>query len=215
MLKKLDLKTGQTLLFIGDSITDADRNSRAYKPFGYGYVHFIANHLLAAYPAHNLNIINTGIGGNTIRDLKNRWQTDCIDHNPDILSVLIGVNDVWRQFERGFLSPKPVYPEEYKATYVSLLSDVKAKCNSRLVICDPFMFCDDFSNPIFKQLRLYIEIVRMLAANFDAVLVPLQSLIDEQIKKVPAQNWSLDMVHPFLWAHAWLAQQWLKATGLY
>jgi lysophospholipase L1-like esterase len=273
MQNKLDLKPDQTVLFIGDSITDADRNNRAYKPFGFGYVHFVANFLLAKYPAYNLNIINTGISGNTIRDLKSRWQKDVVaklrseatkhsakpcetkceaprslgfrgspvlqggvsaseadphvvfpkrsegkvmgaDHKPDILSILIGVNDVWRRFETEAEIPYAVFPEEYESTYRRLLDEVKAKCNSRLVICEPFMFCDDLSNPMFAQLRRYVELVRKIAVDYNAVLVPLQKAIDERIKEVPPQNWSLDMVHPHLWAHAWIAQQWLIANGL-
>jgi lysophospholipase L1-like esterase len=251
MKDNLNITPGQTILFIGDSITDADRNSRAYKPFGFGYVHFIANFLLAKYPTYNLNIINRGISGNTIRDLKSRWQKDVVaklrseaskhsedphvvfpkrsegkvmgaDHKPDILSILIGVNDVWRRFAGEEELPYAVFQEEYESTYRLLLAQVKEKCNSRLVICEPFMFCDDLSTPMFRELRRYIETVRRIAAElvrrpcggFDAVLVPFQKSIDEQISQVPPQNWSDDSVHPHLWAHSWLAQQWLISTGL-
>ncbi len=210
----LDLKPNQTILFIGDSITDADRNSHAYKPFGFGYVNFAANALLAKYPAYNLNIINTGISGNTIRDLKNRWQKDCLDHNPDILSILIGVNDVWRLFASEDELPYAVPLDEYEITYRQLLTIVKQKCNSQLVICEPFMFCDDYNSKMFAHLRRYVEAVRTIADDFNACLVPLQKAIDERIKEVSPQNWSLDMVHPEVWAHAWIAQQWLIAAGL-
>ena len=264
MKDKLNITPGHTILFIGDSITDADRNSRAYKPFGFGYVHFVANFLLAKYPAYNLNIINRGIGGNTIRDLKSRWQKDVVaklrseaskhsedphvvfskrsfakrrsrfsetesegkvmgaDHKPDILSILIGVNDVWRQFAAEDELPFAVPLDEYESTFRLLLTQAKEKSNSRLVICEPFMFCDDLTNPVFTELRRYIETVRRIAAElvrrpcggFDAVLVPFQKSIDEQISQVPPQNWSDDSVHPHLWAHSWLAQQWLISTGL-
>jgi lysophospholipase L1-like esterase len=250
MQNKLDLKPNQTLLFIGDSITDADRNLRAYKPFGFGYVHFIANFLLAKYPTYNLNIINRGISGNTIRDLKSRWQKDVVaklrseaskhstdphvvfpegkscgglDHKPDILSILIGVNDVWRQFATEDELPFAVPFDEYESTYRLLLTQTKEKCNSQFVICEPFMFCNDLSNPVFTELRRYIETVRRIAAElvrrpcggYDAVLVPFQKSIDEQIGQVPPQNWSADSVHPELWAHSWLAHQWLISTGLW
>jgi acyl-CoA thioesterase I len=214
MAKTIELKSGDTVLFIGDSITDADRDSRAYKPFGFGYVHFVANHLLDRHPTYNLNILNTGISGNTIRDLKGRWQKDCLDHNPDILSILIGVNDVWRQFATEDELPYAVPLDEYETTYRQLLKQVAQKCNSRLVICEPFIFCDDYNNPVFAQLRRYIEAVRHIADDFNAYLVPFQKVIDERIKEVPPQNWSADSVHPEVWVHAWLAQQWLIATGL-
>jgi acyl-CoA thioesterase I len=214
MQNKIELNRGDTVLFIGDSITDADRNSHAYRPFGFGYVHFAANYLLGKYLDYNLSIINTGISGNTIRDLKSRWQEDCLDHNPDILSILIGVNDVWRQFATEEELPFAVQLDEYKTIYAELLTSVKRKCNSQIVICEPFMFCDDYNNPMFAHLRRYIEAVHRIADDFDAILVPLQKAIDERIKEVPPQNWSLDMVHPEVWAHAWIAQQWLIATGL-
>jgi lysophospholipase L1-like esterase len=214
MPSKIELKSGDTVLFIGDSITDADRLTRAHRPFGFGYVHFVANYLLGKYPDSNLNIINTGISGNTIRDLESRWQTDCLDHNPDILSILIGVNDVWRQFATEDDLPYAVPLDEYKKTYEQLLTMVTQRCNSQIVICEPFMFCDDYNNPMFAQLRRYIEAVRCIADNFNACLVPLQNAIDGRIKEVPPQNWSLDMVHPEVWAHAWIAQQWLLAAGL-
>jgi lysophospholipase L1-like esterase len=214
MANKIELKTNDTILFIGDSITDADRNSPAHKPFGFGYIHFVANHLLAKYPTHNLKILNTGISGNTIRDLESRWQKDCLDHNPDILSILIGVNDVWYQFDTENELPDAVPLHEYETTYRQLLTLAKQKCNSQLVICEPFMFCDDFNDPMFIHLRTFIEAVHRIADEFNACLVPLQKAIDGRIMEVPPQNWSQDSVHPEIWAHAWIAQQWLIAAGL-
>ena len=90
MKQCLNLTYNQTIVFIGDSITDAGRLEKPYRPLGYGYVHFVANWLLAKYPELNLNIVNTGISGNTIRDLKLRWEKDCLNHKPDVLSVMIG-----------------------------------------------------------------------------------------------------------------------------
>jgi acyl-CoA thioesterase-1 len=212
MLKQLEIKPGQTVLFIGDSITDAGRTLRSYKPFGFGFVHFIANYLLAKYPTYNLKIINRGISGNTIRDLKSRWKKDTLDHKPDILSILIGVNDVWRQFATEDELPHAVQLEEYESTYRQILNETKQKCSSRLVICQPFMFCDDSANPMFARLRDYIETVDRITKEYDCLLIPFQNQIDALIKQVPPQKWSADSVHPELWAHSWLAQQWLNVT---
>jgi len=213
MKSKIELKPNQTIVFIGDSITDAERMSAAYKPFGAGYVHFTANALLAKYPQLNLNIINSGVSGNTIHDLKTRWQRDCISHKPDILSILIGVNDIWRRIAENDLSGAADL-DEYDSMYRQLISQTKKECNSRIVIIEPFMFCDDLNNPVFVELRRFVEKVRTIAVDFDAVLVPLQRSIDERIGQVPPQNWSLDMVHPEVWAHAWISQRWLETTGL-
>jgi lysophospholipase L1-like esterase len=212
MQTKIELKLNSSIVFIGDSITDAGRLEAAYRPFGYGYVHFVAYDLLAKYPEYNLNIINTGISGNTIVDLDYRWERDCLNHKPDVLSVLIGINDVFRQYT-GRLD-EAVLLDDYQLTYKRLLSRVKEKYNCRLILMEPFMFCDDKSNTAYKALQQYIHAVRALAEEFDAVLVPLQELIDYKITKVPPEKFSDDMVHPYVWAHAWIAQQWFETTKL-
>ena len=212
MQTKIELKPNVSIVFIGDSITDADRLEVAYKPFGYGYVHFVAYRLLAEYPEYNLSIINTGISGNTVRDLDYRWEKDCLSHKPDVLSVLIGVNDVFRQYTGGL--DTAVLLDEYQLTYERLLSLVREKSNCRLILLEPFMFCGDKTDPAYKSLQQYIHAVRALAEEFDAVLVPLQELIDEKIKTIPPEKFSDDTVHPYVWAHAWIAQQWFEATKL-
>jgi len=211
----IELKPNQTILFIGDSITDAGRLEPAYRPFGYGYVHFVANMLLATYPHFDLNIVNMGINGNTVRSLKARWEKDCIKYHPDILSVLIGVNDMWRQHMEPARLPEAVYPGEYELTYRQLLSRTTQQTNCQLVLMEPFMFCVDPGNKMFRDLQAYVHIVRGLAEEFDAVLVPLQAQVDEQVRQVPPEKWAADSVHPCVWAHAWIAQRWLEATGLW
>jgi lysophospholipase L1-like esterase len=212
MKSQIDLQPNQTIVFIGDSITDAGRRERAYRPLGYGYVHFAANQLFAKYPELDLKIINKGISGHTIRDLDGRWKRDCLAHKPDILSVLIGINDVWRQ--HADMLDEAVFPNEYKSTYERLLTQARENSNCQLVLMEPFMFCNDVANPMFSSLQEFINIVHNLAEQFDAVLVPLQEAINDKIKQVPPHKWSGDMVHPDLWAHAWIAQRWLEATKL-
>jgi lysophospholipase L1-like esterase len=214
MQSKIELQPNQTIVFIGDSITDADRNKPAYRPFGFGYVHFVANTLLAKYPQLNLNVINTGISGDTVRDLKSRWERDCISLKPDVLSVLIGVNDVVRRYAELERLYQAVYEDEYELTYRLLLSQVKLQCNCQLVLMETFMFSSEPKNEIFRSLRNYIDIVDRLAAEFGAILVPLQREIDKQIRQIIPEKWSDDSVHPYIWAHGWIANQWLQATSL-
>lgn len=212
MQTRIELKPNSSIVFIGDSITDAGRVEGAYRPFGYGYVHFVAYRLLAKYPEYNLGIINTGISGDTVRDLDYRWERDCLNHKPDILSVLIGINDVFRGYTGR--PDEAVLLDEYQLTYKRLLSLVREKYNCQLILIEPFMFCADKANPTYKALRQYIDVVRALAEEFHSVLVALQELIDEIITKVPPEKFSDDMVHPYVWAHAWIAQQWIEATKL-
>ena len=210
MKQCLNLTYNQTIVFIGDSITDAGRLEKPYRPLGYGYVHFVANWLLAKYPELNLNIINTGVSGNTIRDLKRRWEKDCLNHKPKILSVMIGINDVCRQYNNR--PDDAVLHDEYELTYKQLLSQLKENFNCQLVLMEPFLLCDNKENPVYNTLKDYIDTVDDLAKQFDAILVPLQKTIDKKIKTISPNLWSDDMVHPFLWAHAWIAQRWLEAT---
>lgn len=214
MQSRIDLKANQRIVFIGDSITDAGRLDPAYQPLGNGYVHFAGNMLVAKYPKLNLEIINTGIRGDTTRGMKGRWQSDCIEQRPDVLSMLIGVNDLWTQHAGPEYMPYAVYPDEYELTCRLLLSSAKEKCDCKFVLMEPFMFCGDVDDPMLKDLRRYIAIVHGLAEEFDAVLVELQSGIDKLIGDVEGRRWSSDMVHPYLWAHAWIAQQWLIAAGV-
>ena len=214
MKQNIEFKPNQKILFTGDSITDCDRTDPAYAPLGRGYVHFTANHLLARFPHYDLNIINTGIGGDTTADLINRWQQDCISHKPDILSILVGINDLWRQYGDIDCLPSAVYPDNFESNYRDMLTQAKEKCPCQIILAQPFMFCNDPQNPMFKELSTYIDIVERLAEQFDAVLVPLQNQIDSAITENPPQKWADDMVHPFTWAHAWICQKWLQAVGL-
>jgi len=214
MKDRIELKAGNTVVFAGDSITDAGRIWPAYEPFGFGYVNFVANNLLARYPTYGLNIVNTGVSGNTIRNLEPRWKMHCLDHKPDVVSVLIGINDLLRRHMGPERACEGVEPDEYESVYRQILSEAVEQCGSQLVLMEPFMFCEDASDQIFMGLADYIEVVRGMAEQFDAVLVPLQSRISEGMKQVPAASWSEDMVHPYVWAHAWISQRWFEATKL-
>jgi lysophospholipase L1-like esterase len=209
MYKKVTIKPDQTIVFIGDSITDAGRTELAYKPLGNGYVNFAANTLLAKFPNYRLNIINTGVSGDTVRLLAKRWDQDCIQHNPDVVSVMIGINDLWRQHVEQERLHEAVFPQEYEITYRLLLSNLKRACNCEIILAEPFMFCNDPENKMYKGLQTYLDIVHKLAEEFDATLVTFNNDIEKALRDVPSKLWSDDMVHPFVWAHCWIAQRWL------
>lgn len=210
----IHLKAEDTLVFIGDSITDAQRHRQNYKPLGFGYVHFVANLLLAKYPELNLSFVNRGVSGDTLGDLRSRWESDCIAHRPNVVSILVGINDVWQLAMEPALAETAATASEYEVTYDELLSRTKERCDCRFVLMEPFMFCVDTRNAAFKMLTPYVEAVRRLAAKHDAVLVPLQQEIDRRIVEIASEKWSADTVHPYLWAHAWIALRWLEAMRL-
>jgi lysophospholipase L1-like esterase len=213
MKSPIRLKANDTILFIGDSITDAERHRRAYSPLGFGYVHFAAYALLSGHPNLDISIINAGVSGDTILDLQRRWQRDCLARGPNLLTVLVGINDVWRLTAEPAFAAGAAPPDLFEVTYNQLLSRTKEKCHAESVLMEPFLFCADRSNELYQALLPYVEIVRKLAAKHDAVLVPLQEQIERAMAQVPPERWSDDMVHPHLWAHAWIAQRWREALG--
>lgn len=213
MPPSIQLKANDTILFIGDSITSADRHRQAYTPLGFGYVHFAGNLLVATRPELNLRIINTGISGDTVVDLMRRWQADCIAHRPNVVSILVGINDVWQLAMEPDSARTASPPAQYELTYRQLLAQARERCDCRFVLMEPFLFCGSPHNEVYETLGPYLEIVRRLASEYEGTLVPLQAQIDRLILEIAPEKWSSDSVHPYLWAHAWIAQRWLQATG--
>lgn len=213
MTRKIDFKDNQTILFIGDSITDAQRLETPYHPLGQGYVYFAANFLVAQYPELNLTIENRGISANTTRALKSRWQTDCLDLKPDIVSVLVGINDLWRQFAPAQEMQRTHVPaDEYEANLRWMLREVVENCDSRIVLMEPCYFMTTQDDPMLNGLPAYIDAIHRLCDEFEAVLVPLQAEYEKIKNKVAPEKWTWDGVHPYTWAHAWIARQWLLAV---
>lgn len=126
-----------------------------------------------------------------------------------------GINDIPKLTMEPEAARTASTADEYELTYRQLLDDAIERCDRRLVLMEPFLFCRDAQNEVLLALRPYLETVRRLALKYEAVLVGLQRQIDLQIRAIPPEKWSADMVHPCLWAHAWIAQQWFLATDLW
>lgn len=186
------------LLFIGDSVTDCGRQrpvgTGTRSALGDGYVACVEAMLAKDPGLSSWRITNMGISGNTVRDLAMRWQTDVLDQNPRWLSVLIGINDVWRHFDRvDTTAAVPV--GEFEATYRRLLSDARPGL-SGLVLLTPFYVQSDRTDPMRRQMDQYGEVVRRLAAEHEALLVDLQGLFDRMERSMPFDAIAPDRVHP-------------------
>lgn len=205
-------RSQQKILFIGDSITDARRREEPYAPLGCGYVHFAGYFLQARFPELDLQVENRGISGDTTRELLARWKEDCLDLQPDVVTVLIGINDLWRAY-KPVLEPQKtsVVPEEYENNLRQMLSGVQ-RFGSRLILMEPFYFCSDLQEPMRHGLDAYLGVVHRLARDYQVVLIPLQRAYEQLSRQVPDARWSEDKVHPSPWAHAWIARQWLSAV---
>lgn len=204
-----------TLLFQGDSITDAGRNrenanANQIIPLGSGYAGLIAASLLSRRPSDGLEIFNRGISGNRVTDLLARWRPDAIHLRPDWLSILIGVNDCWHQQTIDKGTPLELFADVYR---LLLEATVRELPDVRLVLCEPFaLVCGAFQPEWMGDLSARAATTRKLAEEFGAVFVPFQSLFDALAKEAPAPYWLYDGVHPTPAGHQRMAELWLKTT---
>ena len=205
------------ILFQGDSITDASRNKDILEPnnpqaLGVGYANMVAATLLKDKPEQNLAILNRGISGHRVVDLYARWKMDAINLKPDLISILIGVNDLWHEMSRQ----NGVEPERYKTIYTLLLELTKERLpDTQLVLCEPFCLpCGEVTEIWLEDLKKRQAIVKDLAKSFEATFVPFQSMFDEAQKRAPAEYWAKDGVHPSPAGHALMAQTWLETVKL-
>lgn len=179
---------------------------------GQGYV-LIADMLLSAsYPEAKIEVVNMGTGGDTVRHLKARWQNDVHDLKPDWLSVMIGTNDVWRQFDRADQLDIQVHPDEFVRTYDQLIESVKSNLKG-LILATPFFIQTDLQDPMRARMDQYSEMVRDLARRHDAILVDTQAAFDESLRYNDYKFLGEDRVHPSLYGHTTLARAFLKSVG--
>lgn len=209
------------LLFQGDSITDAGRSRDQEKTatpnnqagLGNGYAWLAAAELLVGRPDAGLKIFNRGISGHKVFQLAERWQADCLDLKPDVLSILIGVNDIWHSLE-----PKLNYKgtvEIYERDYHALMERTrKALPKVKLVVCEPFVLrCGAVKDNWFPEFDHYRAAAKRVAAKHRATFVPFQAMFDEAIKYAPPEHWAGDGVHPSPAGAALMAHFWVQAVS--
>jgi lysophospholipase L1-like esterase len=189
---------GARILFQGDSITDGNRG-RSADPnhiLGHGYAFIIAARYGAAYPELKLDFMNRGISGDTVAKLDARWQRDTLDLKPDVLSIMIGVND----------GAAP----NYEATYEKIIAAAKAaNPKIKLVLCEPFLKPAGSIPEYFRERQ---AIVARLAKKHDAAFVPFQKVFDEAAKRAPPDYWVWDNVHPTYRGHQLMADEWERVV---
>ncbi len=201
-------KKDARVLFQGDSITDGTRG-RSADPnhiLGHGYAFIIAAKYGAAYADRDLTFINKGISGNKVTDLAGRWKEDTLALKPDVLSILIGINDV------GHVSL-----EDFESVYDQLLIETRAaNPEIRLVLCEPFILPmgspkEGWGEKI-EDLRKRREVVKELAKKHHAAFVPFQKAFDDACKRAPAEHWIWDGIHPTYSGHQIMADEWVRTV---
>jgi lysophospholipase L1-like esterase len=211
---KTKVKDGAVILFQGDSITDGNRgrNTDPNHIMGHGYAFSIASRIGADFPEKRYHFYNRGISGNKVIDLEKRWQTDTLDLKPDVLSILVGVNDS----SSVVFNWEPIISiEKYTDTYQSLIEQTIAKFpDIILVLCEPFIQpvgrvkenWDAYHSDILKRQA----VVRKLAEQYQTVFVGFQEVFDKATEKAPADYWIWDGVHPTVAGHELMAREWIR-----
>ena len=181
------------VLFQGDSVTDAGRIRENPADLGQGYPQYAAGLLQKRYPEISWEFINRGIGGNRTGDLLARWRTDCIDLQPDLVSILIGINDTWRTFDQN----DPTSVERFEENYRRLLEDVQAHTHAKILMLEPFVLHDTSDKDAWRaDLDPKIQAVRRLAWEYADAFVPLDGLFAAACVERPPLYWTADGVHP-------------------
>lgn len=205
------------ILFQGDSVTDCDRSREETLPnrgLGSGYPMLVAARMTADRPADGLAFFNRGVSGNRVVDLYARWKIDALNLRPDVLSILIGVNDTWHEFARE----NGVEVERYEMVYRMLLEWTRRKLpETKLVLCEPFILEFEGSAPTTAwrgEMDRRREVVRKLSDEFGTVFIPFQKVVSDGAAAAgdPAAILG-DGVHPTLTGHQLLADTWIAATG--
>nr|VFK56000.1 MAG: Lysophospholipase L1 [Candidatus Kentron sp. TUN] len=211
----MKLGHGQSILFTGDSITDCERiyPVGSGSGLGEGYVAFVDGLLAACYPERRIKVLNTGINGNTIIDLDARWQMDVLRLGPDWLSVMIGINDVWRQFD-SYYDPSPLRIDRYEETYRKLLERTRRDLKG-LVLMTPYFIEPDLSNPTRERMDAYGALVEQLAREFDAVFVDVQAGFDRYLTHRSVYSLTEDGAHTNKIGHMIIAESFLTAMGFH
>ena len=182
------------LLFQGDSITDAGRDRRNYYDLGPGYPKYAAELIAEKYPDTSFEFINLGISGNRTSQLFDRLYTDAIALEPDVISFLIGINDVWHRYGPEVIATTD---EQLRLNYREILKRIKNETNAKIMILSPYVLDVDDKDKMKDDLVTVLPIIRELASEYADAYVPLDEFFEEAIKHQPEPRfYSPDGVHP-------------------
>ncbi|EXJ23530.1 lipase/acylhydrolase family protein [Alkalibacterium sp. AK22] len=209
----MNINKNDRLLFIGDSVTDGDRNKEDGKDMGKAYPLLITAHLKRLYPEKRLTCLNRGVSGDRLIDLKDRWEEDCLAINPDIVTVLIGINDTLQNQNKQ----KPMLQKEldaFESNYRFLLKSLHQQTDARVILMEPFVLPYPKDRVHWRQdLDPRIQVIRKMAREYQTELVPLDGLLNAcGIRNGFSYYTGEDGIHPTLAGHAVIAQAWLDTV---
>ena len=204
-------------LFQGDSITDGNRgrNDDPNHILGHGYCFAVSSRIGADFPQYEFQFINRGISGNTVSDLEKRWQTDTLDLKPDVMSLLVGINDVNAMVDG---KKDALDANAFEAAYRKLLSLCREQNPGLLIVLGlPFFFATGWRKEQFEKWHPltieHAEKVKRIAVDFDAVLIDYPKVFEEAQQRAPMEYWIWDGIHPTVFGHELMAREWIKQVS--
>jgi lysophospholipase L1-like esterase len=212
----LKIQNGQKILFIGDSITDAGRRA-AERPYGGGFVKIFRDMLIAREPGKQVEIINKGIGGNTVWQLRDRWTDDMLFFKPDYLVILIGINDLHQPLVHG--TDKDEIFQKHKEAYDEILARTKKELpECKILLLEPFYMSRDAASKSFRTealelLQDYIAVTRKMSKKYKTGLIKTQELFQNVMKYYETDTICPEPVHPNSTGHLIIAEAIYKALS--
>ncbi|MEG0691461.1 MAG: SGNH/GDSL hydrolase family protein [Oscillospiraceae bacterium] len=206
---------GDKVVFIGDSVTDCGRSSDGEGMFGdigKGYVGYISGLMESIYPQQRIRIINKGTGGNRITHLKERWQQDVIDLNPDWVCVMIGINDVWRNFDLPLITELHVSLEEYTTILEELVKTTLPKVKG-MILMTPYYMEPNKEEPLRKAMDSYGKAVKTISEKYKTLYIDTQAAFDQLFAHLHPTAISWDRIHPHTTGHMTIAKAVLDRIG--
>ncbi|MBQ8559312.1 MAG: SGNH/GDSL hydrolase family protein [Tyzzerella sp.] len=204
------------IVFAGDSVTDMDSvkpvGEGLFDKLGKGYVRIIDNMLAAVYPEIKVRVTNSGVSGNTSRDLLQRFQRDVVDLKPDWVSICIGINDVWRQFDTPAMTDAQVFPDEYESNVEQMITSVKGSVKG-IFILSPYYMEPNREDAMRARMDEYVAICKRLAEKHGCIFVDFQQLYEDYCKVRHSTFIAWDRVHPNTVGATLMARAFLDKCG--
>lgn len=209
------IENNSKMVIIGDSISDFERarpvGEGLFGAIGKSYIALIDAFLKTTYPEARIRVVNMGSGGDTVREIKNRWNSDVLDLKPDWLGILIGINDVWRQFDLPLITESHVYIDEYENTLNKLVEDTIPKVK-RLVLMTPFFMELNKKDAMRAKMDEYGAVVKKIALKNNVICVDLQAAFDDYLQYYYPGSITWDRVHPDTVGHMIIAKAFLNSV---
>ncbi len=203
------IEPGSLVLFQGDSITDCHRNRTDINNLGLGYPLLVASMFSAFYPKHRVDFINKGISGDRTEDLVKRWQQDCIELKPDYVSIMIGINDVWRRYDENNPTSLESFTNNYRIILDRIVTDLKAK----IIILEPFLLHTPKDRLLWREdLDPKRKALGELVKEYNTIYIPMDEIFQKAALQREPSFWCHDGVHPTHAGHGLIAKHWLEAV---